>query len=260
MNKLTGKISFQALGQRRQQGVTLVELMVAMVISLIVLAGVGNIFIAGKRAYLAQEGLSRVQENGRFALAILSRDINLAGYHEPGQAAPAPIKATNGTGTASDTLTIRYKSPPLGATPPFGTMSCANTFVAEGDVVTNDYFIQLNGQGIPGLFCDDDMDNLPPPIELIEGIDNMQLLFGIDTNADGFANQYVTADAVPAFANVVTIRLALLTRGSRDGGATLNKTYPVLGQNLGPFVDVNGNIDGIPRRVFTTTILIRNAT
>ena len=250
MNKLRAKISSQALGQRRQQGVTLVELMVALVISLIVLAGVGNIFIAGKRAYLAQEGLSRVQENGRFALAILSRDINLGGYHAPGQAAPVAIQATDGVGTASDSITISYNAPPG------GTTSCANGLrVAEGDVITNAYSIENNAQGVPALFCNDGNSS---SLELIEGIENMQLLYGVDTDADRYANQYMTANNVSAFANVVSIRLSLLTRGSRDSGATLNKTYLLLGKTLGPYVDANGNIDGIPRRIFTTTILIRN--
>jgi type IV pilus assembly protein PilW len=65
---------------RRQQGVTLVELMIAVVISSIVLIGVGTVYITSKRAYLVQEEYGRMQENARFAFDFLTRDIRQAGY------------------------------------------------------------------------------------------------------------------------------------------------------------------------------------
>lgn len=65
---------------RRPLGFTLVELMVAMVIALIVLAGVGQVFVSNRVAYRWTEGLSRVQENGRFAMEFLGRDTRMAGY------------------------------------------------------------------------------------------------------------------------------------------------------------------------------------
>lgn len=64
----------------RYRGFSLVEMMVAMVISLILLAGVVQIYLSSKQSYRLQEGLSRVQENGRFALEFLSRDIRMADF------------------------------------------------------------------------------------------------------------------------------------------------------------------------------------
>lgn len=58
----------------------MVELMVAMTISMILLAGVVQIFAGSKNSYLVQEGSSRLQENARFALTRLSEDIAGAGY------------------------------------------------------------------------------------------------------------------------------------------------------------------------------------
>ena len=63
-----------------QKGLSLIELMVAMLIGLILIAGIGNIFIDSKRTYSFQQGLARIQENGRMALEFLGRDIRMAGY------------------------------------------------------------------------------------------------------------------------------------------------------------------------------------
>jgi len=62
------------------QGFSIVELMVALVIGLIITAAVVKIFTMSKATYGLEEGLARVQENGRFAMEFLSRDIRMAGY------------------------------------------------------------------------------------------------------------------------------------------------------------------------------------
>ncbi len=64
----------------KQRGLTLVELMVAVAISSLLLAGVIQIFISNKQTYRVQEGLSRVQENLRFAFQRMSRDIRMVGF------------------------------------------------------------------------------------------------------------------------------------------------------------------------------------
>ncbi len=68
------------LNQGRSRGITLVELMVALALSLLLLLGVGTVFVANKQAFRLQESLARVQENGRFALQAIVRDIRNAGY------------------------------------------------------------------------------------------------------------------------------------------------------------------------------------
>jgi type IV pilus assembly protein PilW len=62
-----------------QRGLTLVELMVALVMGLILLAGLATVFVANKQTYRYQETLASLQENGRFALSMLERDIRSAG-------------------------------------------------------------------------------------------------------------------------------------------------------------------------------------
>ena len=64
----------------KQSGLTLVETMIALTLSLLLLAGVLRIFIANKQTYKVQDAMARVQEDGRFALHFLSDDVRMAGF------------------------------------------------------------------------------------------------------------------------------------------------------------------------------------
>ncbi len=66
-----------------QRGFTLIELMVAMAISLILLAGVLGAFTAQDKAYRLQNNLTELQQNLRVAVEFMSDDIQLAGYGAP---------------------------------------------------------------------------------------------------------------------------------------------------------------------------------
>lgn len=63
-----------------QQGVTLIELMIAMLISLILLGGVIQLFIGSKKSYQISASISRLQDSARYAALILQQDIRMAGY------------------------------------------------------------------------------------------------------------------------------------------------------------------------------------
>lgn len=64
----------------KQRGLTIIEIMVALTISLILTLGVVQIFSGTRATYRFQEALSRVQENGRFVLQTLARDFRQLGY------------------------------------------------------------------------------------------------------------------------------------------------------------------------------------
>jgi type IV pilus assembly protein PilW len=66
--------------RENSRGFSLVELMVAMVVTLILLAGIGQIFLSSKKSFNIQDSLSRIQENGRYAIDTLAQDIRRAGY------------------------------------------------------------------------------------------------------------------------------------------------------------------------------------
>lgn len=62
------------------RGFTVVELLVAVAISLLLLAGVLALFANSRLSYESNDRLARIQENGRFALALMTRDLRAAGY------------------------------------------------------------------------------------------------------------------------------------------------------------------------------------
>ena len=76
-------------------GFSLVELMVALVITLILLAGIGQIFLSSKKSYTLQNSFSRMQETGRYAMDMLTQDLRRAGYW----GGNADITAISGTQT-----------------------------------------------------------------------------------------------------------------------------------------------------------------
>lgn len=65
---------------KRARGFSVVEMMVAMTISLVLIAGVIQIFVGSKQSYRVTEALSRIQENGRFAVEFLGRDAREIGF------------------------------------------------------------------------------------------------------------------------------------------------------------------------------------
>lgn len=66
--------------RKRMSGLSLIELMIAMLIGTILVLGLVQIFSASRTAYQTSEGLGRVQENARFAIDFLQRDIRMAGH------------------------------------------------------------------------------------------------------------------------------------------------------------------------------------
>ncbi|HEX5339301.1 MAG TPA: PilW family protein [Gammaproteobacteria bacterium] len=65
---------------RAQHGLSLVELMIAMTLGLIVLAGVMSLFMTNKKSYTLQTAVARIQEGGRFSFDFLAQDVRQAGY------------------------------------------------------------------------------------------------------------------------------------------------------------------------------------
>ena len=68
-------------GNRNSRGFSIVELMVAMLISLILLGGIAQIFMSSKKSFTIQNTLGRQQENGRYSIDTLAQDLRRAGYY-----------------------------------------------------------------------------------------------------------------------------------------------------------------------------------
>jgi len=113
---------------RNQTGLTLVEIMVAITISLVLLAGIVQIFQSAKHSYNIQQALARVQENARLMTDVMLRDIASSGYlgclgtgtpdkvintlnNKTGNYAfVTAIEGVEGGNGASDSITIRRVS------------------------------------------------------------------------------------------------------------------------------------------------------
>lgn len=63
-----------------QTGFSLVEMLLASAIGLLMMAGVIRIFVASSDTYRDQEDVAQMQENARFALELLQRDLRQAGF------------------------------------------------------------------------------------------------------------------------------------------------------------------------------------
>lgn len=67
----------------RQMGVSLVELMIAIALSMTLMAASLQFIVSTRQTYELNDDVSRVQENGRIALDILVKDLQMAGYCQP---------------------------------------------------------------------------------------------------------------------------------------------------------------------------------
>ncbi|WP_455201814.1 PilW family protein [Kaarinaea lacus] len=330
-----------------QRGITIVEVMVAVSLSLIILAGVMHIFINNKQTYRVQEAFARLQESGRFAMNTITKDLRMAGYMGCASSIASPanivdldgiagadnVSVFNGNGlegfeysnlpitlnsvlqlTTSTvvpgtdiirikrgsstgihpvgpmtSLSAQIKLPPALAAGVFSrddilmVTDCehADTFAASNvtsgstpgqpfveithdatnnivtpmlstiykedaevmKMINHTYYISNNSAGVPSLFRMT-MGNAGSmtPEELVDGIEDMQLLYGEDSDDDGTPNRYVNSTLVTDWNNVISIRVELQIRSIEDNVAAELTAYG----------------DHRLRRTFTTSIAIRN--
>jgi len=330
----------QTTSKSTQGGLTLVEIMISITISLILLAGVAQIFFGNQQTYRVQEASSRIQENGRFAMHFLTKEIRMAGFtgcasmanvtniadvnnddsaDETGdfttggidgrEQAGLPIDITDTVALAladvnvgTDVLIIkRGTDTGVRLTGNMGTINaniqvsaaavngmflandiliisdCEQTDIFAANNVSNGavtttiahsnavnkgnnlsklydtsatimkfenltYYIANNIAGVPSLYRRRLATNAIVTEELVNGIEDMEILYGEDTDNDNTANRYVAADAAGLLmANVVSVRITLTLRTLADNVAS-----------------VAANGDRRIRRTYTTTTAIRN--
>ena len=323
----------------RQRGVTLAELMIALAIGLLVTVAMLKVYVDASRMYRFNEGLARVQENGRFALEFIRRDARVAGFwgcysdatltNGVSATSDAYINVGAGhiTGTSDDGLnssdSITFRSATGSGALVTSGMSgtgdsitvesvgalSTNTAVLISDCEDGDLFqitgiagtalahaAGTNANVSPNLnkayaagarvyeareatFCiAPGADPAQPALrrlvnptpgqtcasngdELLEGIENMQILYGEDTdadadgaNGDGTANRYVAFGASGLdIDRIVSVRISLLARSLNNNLTTAPSPYTFNGVTVTP-----ASTDKYLRKVFTTTITLRN--
>lgn len=98
---------------------------------------------------------------------------------------------------------------------------------------------------------------LGKPVELVPGVETMQLLYGVDTDGDEIPNRFLTADQVGDWDRVVSVRIALMTQSAANSTDTAGvSSFKLLDPSQGLTLMVPR--DGRLRRVFEETISIRN--
>ncbi len=65
---------------KRQQGFTLIELMVSLTLGLVLISGAVLVFMNNNRSAIQDEQISRLLENGRFVIRTISRELAMAGF------------------------------------------------------------------------------------------------------------------------------------------------------------------------------------
>lgn len=85
--------SFALVRRKTQMGLTLVELLIGLSVGLIITLAVGYLYTNSRQTYRVNDNVARMQENGRYAMEMIGRDLRMAGYW--GCASKAPYNTLN---------------------------------------------------------------------------------------------------------------------------------------------------------------------
>lgn len=94
-----------ALVRHRSAGFTMAEMMIAMGVGMLLLAGMATLFVTNNRAQAEVEKSNRQVENGRYAMQLITGDLSNAGYYgefDPTVLTAAPAAPTICTPTLAE--------------------------------------------------------------------------------------------------------------------------------------------------------------
>lgn len=217
----------------RQAGLSLVELLIGLVLGLVVISAVFNTYLGTARSSAFSEGLQVMQENGRYGITTLQRGIRLAGYNPEGDLEPFDIANSN-----ESTIVVRQTD----------LYDCnGESTAASGGIAVNTYSHDA-AKEIITCFGNVGMQAMP----VVEGVEKMRILWGIDADDDDVPEHYIPYDAGIEASQVVSMRVAILvnsgasirTRAGEELHVLLDEEYPTN--------------DKIARHVFSSTVLLRN--
>jgi len=137
------------------------------------------------------------------------------------------------------------------------------------------FFVGVGADGNPSLYLS---INNGAPVPIVDGVENMQVLYGVDTDDDGIPNQYYTADQVEGapgdkgtdqtFENVVSTRIAMIVRTPNpmpgvDKTAALAGNASILDVSMisssaNSAITIQPANDSRLRKVFDLTVELRN--
>jgi type IV pilus assembly protein PilW len=230
---------------RHMAGFSLVELMVALVLGALITLAAVQLFGANQRAFMTQQNLTRVLDDGQLGLRFLSNDFRLAGYsggpvsNVPGVLFTGPQGSIDGA--THDRITVQYS----------GTQDCQGSVSTAAVLVTNAYQVNNNAE----LTCQGSL-SAGAPVALLSGVEGFRIQYGIDTDMNGEPGPFRFMGATDAQASgrpIVAVRIGLLLAVESPslplGEA---RTWHVLDRSI--VVPA----DQVLRRTFHTTVMLRN--
>ena len=100
-----GRDPLKILGEK-QKGLSLIEMLIAMVIAVVIIAGVYRTFAVQQKTFVVQEQVAEAQQNVRAVMDLIARDIRMAGFGMPGWAVAGLISRLTITQTSPADFTI----------------------------------------------------------------------------------------------------------------------------------------------------------
>jgi type IV pilus assembly protein PilW len=217
----------------RQRGYSLIEVTVAMAVTLFLLGGMFTVLQSTRRNSGNQNVLAQLQDQQRVAMTMLTDVIRQAGYYgspmtnQPTTAFPVsgPFAAgqsiTGGTNPLNaaygDTITIRYQGDAN------GVVDCRGATVAAGTTEEMQFLVKpLSGaaNAPKTLFCVLNGND----IALVPNVESLTVTYGADVSNSGAANAYLPASQMgPYWFNVYSVKLTV---------AFTNPLYGQPGQTL----------------------------
>jgi len=224
-----------ALTANRSRGFTIIELMITLVITSVLILGSVTFLVSARKSNQVQSALSDLNSSGRFGVDQIMRDVRMSGYRGSdwtlGPLDDVLTAVDGDSADGGDSLTVVYE----------GTRDCAFV-VAPAGIVTNVYQVvdgtlQCNGQSVTS------------------GVQEMQIYFGEDTDANDVANRWMSPGTAGLnMARVVSVRIHLLARTDGNNVSTSAQAY-YFNNAQQDAVD-----DGQIRREYSVTVALRNPT
>jgi type IV pilus assembly protein PilW len=206
---------------RKHKGFSLVELMVAVAVSVFLLMGLFTVLQNTRKTSDNERYLAQLQDDERIAMTLFTNVIESAGYYSNALTSGTMMSAfpvvgsfatagqivygaTNGQG---DTVTLRYQADATDA----NVMTCQGTTLSGPTSHTSTFSLDANNN----LQCSIDGGT---PVTLISNVTALSIRYGVGSgigqpNSAGTPDSYLTAadmNAVPTrWTNVYTIRVTL---------------------------------------------------
>jgi type IV pilus assembly protein PilW len=216
---------------RSEQGFTLVELLVTIVVSAVVLAGICSTFYSQHTSYLTQEQIVSMQQNLRVAMYIMERAIRMAGHDPDGDSGAGILAANAGSIRIAQDLTNN-----------------AGTGIPDGDVGDPGEDITFSLQDADG---DGDMDL----VRIDHNSAGVQMIAeDIDALNFVYLNQNGVVTTVPG--DIRSVQISVLARTGRPSRGYRNNT--VYRNQLGDTIFIPLSGDQHRRRLLTAEVKCRN--